>query len=255
MTWRVLALSLLAAAWTVQATAEPTTITVRVLAKGAKFVGSETGGVHITLTDADSGAVLAEGVTEGSTGNTAKIMKDGHARGDVLSDAMSAKFSTTLDLDYPRRITVTADGPLGTPGSTSEVSSTQWVLPGKSVDGGDGWLLELPGFAITLPEGVAHTLALTDGKASLPLQAKVTMMCGCPLTPGGLWDANRIEVAARIQGQGVPARTVPLAYAGKPSMFSGTVPFTAPGDYVVDLYAYDPSDGNTGLYRMAVRVR
>ena len=45
------------------AIAEPTEITVRVMAKDSKFIGTETGGAQVTLRDADSGEVLAQGLT------------------------------------------------------------------------------------------------------------------------------------------------------------------------------------------------
>ena len=93
------------------AKAEPTEIVVRVMAKDAKFIGTETGGAEITLRDADTGEVLAHGLTAGATGNTPKIMTSGHARRDVLSDETSAKFTTTIDIQRPRRISVTAVGP------------------------------------------------------------------------------------------------------------------------------------------------
>ena len=70
------------------------------------------GGAQVTLRDANSGEVLAQGLTSGGTGNTAKIMTDGHARRDTLSDGTAAKFSATLDLQRPRLITVTATGPM-----------------------------------------------------------------------------------------------------------------------------------------------
>ena len=157
-TVRVLLVSFFAFGFVHNAMAEPTEIVVRVMAKDAKFVGTETGGAQIVLRDADSGEILAQGLTAGATGNTPKIMTDGHARRDVLSDNMSAKYTAALDLQRPRRITVTATGPMIPKESAMTVSSTQWVLPGKSVNGGDGWVLELPGFAITLIDPLPTTV-------------------------------------------------------------------------------------------------
>src|SRR5680860_1561305 len=56
------------------ASAEPTDITVRVLGKDSKFVGSSMGGARVIVRDADTGEILAQGVTEGSTGDTKRIM-------------------------------------------------------------------------------------------------------------------------------------------------------------------------------------
>jgi hypothetical protein len=238
----------------VPAAAEPTEIIVRVMAKDAKFVGSETGGVQITLRDADTGEVLAQGLTAGTTGNTPKIMTDGRARRDVLSDGMAAKFSATLDLQRPRRITVTAAGPTNPSGSATSASSTQWVIPGKSVNGGDGWVLELPGFAIALVDALPPNVKLS-GATKISLKAKVTMQCGCPITPGGMWDANKFQIAAMLERGGKIYPSVALVYAGQPSTFSGDIVISEPGDYVLDLYAYDPSNGNTGVDRVNLHAQ
>ena len=228
------------------AKAEPTTIVVRVMAKDAKFIGTETGGAQVTLRDADSGEVLAQGLTSGGTGNTPKIMTDPRARRDALSDDSAAKFTATLDIARPRRITATAIGPMELKDAALTVSSTQWVLPGKSISGGDGWVLELPGFAITLIDPLP-----ANASGSVPLKVKVTMQCGCPITPGGIWDANKFQIAAQLEN-GV---AVPLAYAGQPSTFQGTIPVPRPGSYVLDVYAYDPSDGNTGLVKFPLSAK
>ena len=55
--------------------AVPTDITVRVRAKDAKFVGDTMGGARVTIRDAETGELLAKGVTTGTTGDTSLIMK------------------------------------------------------------------------------------------------------------------------------------------------------------------------------------
>jgi hypothetical protein len=235
--------------------AEPTEIVVRVLAKDAKFVGTETGGAQVTLRDADSGEVLAQGLTAGGTGDTPKIMTDGHGRRSVLSDEKAAKFSVTLDLQRPRRITATAVGPMIAKDAAMTVSSTQWVLPGKHVNGGDGWVLELPGFAITLLDALPQSVRLDGKAATIPLKAKITMQCGCPITPGGMWDANKLQIDAMLERGGKFYPAMALAYAGQPSTFSGYIPISEPGDYTLDLYAYDPANGNTGMARFSLTAR
>jgi hypothetical protein len=170
-----------------------------------------------------------------------------------LSDAKSAKFSATLDLDRPRRVTVTATGPGSPKQAASTVSSTQWVLPGKSIDGGDGWVLELPGFAVSaLDPQLEISLAAAQ---KIPVHVKVTMMCGCPITPNGQWDANKLEIVAILTHGGKNLRTVPLSYAGKPSEFAGDIDVAGKGEYEVTVYAYDPANGNTGLDRFTVTVK
>jgi hypothetical protein len=246
-------LALLAASGAGAAWATPTNIAVRILAKNAKFVGTEMGGVQVTLRDAQNGEMLAQGVAQGTSGSTPLIMKDPHARRAVLSDEKSAKFLATLDLDRPRLVTVTATGPNNPKQAAVTVSSTQWVLPGKSIDGGDGWVLELPGFAVSALNPPTEIDIATTRK--IPVHAKVTMMCGCPITPGGQWDANTLEIMAVLTQGGKTLRTIPLAYAGKPSEFVGDMDVAGKGTYEVMIYAYDPADGNTGLDRFSITAR
>lgn len=73
------------------------------------------------------------------------------------------------------------------------------------------------------------------------------MMCGCPLTEGGLWDANQYEVVALIQKDGEALTSIPLHISEKVSTFDGRFPATAPGLYQATIYAYDPQSGNTGV--------
>jgi hypothetical protein len=233
--------------------AEPTDITVRVISRGAKFIGSSMGGVRITIRDADTGELLAQGMTKGGTGNTGRIMKLAHKRGGVLSTKDAAKYSATLDLNAPRRIEVTAFGPLAQRQSANRVSAVQWVVPGKHLTGGDGWLLEMPGFVVDVLAPPTH-VRLTGVPRTIQLKANVTMMCGCPITPGGLWDANRYEVKALIKRNGQAVGTVPLAYAGAASQFAGPLTVDKPGTYEAVVYAYDASNGNTGLDRVTFVV-
>lgn len=235
------------------ARAEPTRIDVRVLSKGAKFVGSSMGGVLVTLRDADTGELLAQGSTAGGTGDTARIMQGAATRHAPVSTPDAAVFRATLELDAPRRVRVSALGPLAQRQSASEVSSTMWVVPGRHVTGGDGWLLELPGFAVDVLAPPAHQ-RLRIATPALELRANVVMMCGCPIEPGGLWDANRFEVRALLSRDGASPRELPMRYAGATSQFAATLEGLEPGVYEALVYAYDPANGNTGLDRTTFTV-
>ncbi|MDZ7811464.1 MAG: hypothetical protein U5L11_17205 [Arhodomonas sp.] len=83
---------------------EETDITVRVISKDAKFIGSSMGGVRVMLRDARSGELLREGVTSGGTGDTGKIMHEDGGRRASMADPSAAAFKTSLDLDRPRLI-------------------------------------------------------------------------------------------------------------------------------------------------------
>lgn len=228
--------------------AEPTEIVVRVLSKDAKFVGSSMGGVQVLLRDAETGEILAKGVTAGGTGDTKRLMNDDAGRRALLSDDSAAKFVATIDLQEPRLIEADIFGPLAQPQAAHRALASQWVVPGRHLNGGDGWVIELPGFAVDILSPPAH-IKLAPDTGQVSVEANVTMMCGCPIEPEGIWDANKYEVKALVKRDGKKVSTVDMGYAGQTSQFSGTIPVDAPGVYDVTVYAYDPQNGNTGVDR------
>jgi hypothetical protein len=157
------------------ALAIPTHLTVRVQTKDAKFLGTSMGGALITIKDVQTGEILAKGRTAGGTGNTTRIMKTPVARGMPISDDTAAKFTTTLDLDAPRLIEVTAYGPLANLQAANRVSATQWVVPGKHITEGDAWIMELPGLVVDVLAPPTHTM-LTGFPQAVKIEANITMM-------------------------------------------------------------------------------
>jgi hypothetical protein len=231
--------------------AQPTSITVRVLAKDAKFIGTGMGGAMVEIRNAETGEILASGLTTGGTGDTGLIMNSAHGRGQAIGEG-AASFAATLDISEPTRIQISAEGPAGMPESANRVSLSQWLLPGKHLNNGDGVVLEMPGFAL-------QTLAPVTG-ASLPVGSdvrvavKMVMMCGCPIMPGGLWDADKIELSASVSLDGKALGDWPLEFAGEASQFHVQLPAASAGDYQVVVTAYDTLTGNTGLQRISYRV-
>jgi hypothetical protein len=229
------------------AQAQPTHVMIRAQALDAKFIGTHMGGVRITLRDARSGAILAKGVTAGGTGDTAVIMKQPHPRGAAISNADTAGFDAVLDISQPTLVRAEAEGPVGKPASAIKVTSTLWVIPGRPVEG-DGWVLTFPGLVI---EPVATPAA--DG--SLRVSAKVTLMCGCPIEPGGVWNAANYTVEAELsQGRKTVAR-IPLTYAGQASQFFGAFAAPAPGRYGLRVLAVDATTPNAGVVDQTVTVK
>ena len=234
--------------------AEATEISVRVISRDAKFIGTSIGGARITVRDAHTGEVLASGVTQGSTGNTGLIMHKDADRRDVIVDAGTAEFKVSVDITEPRMLEVEAFGPLGQPQAAHRVLSSQWVVPGRHLSGGNGWMLEMPGFVVDVLSPPALS-RLPAGTTSVDVRANVIMMCGCPIEPGGLWDANRYEVRSIVRHNGEPAGEFDLPFAGATSQFAGAIAIKAPGVYDVTVYAHDPANGNTGLDRTTFIVR
>lgn len=155
--------------------AVPTDITVRVRAKDAKFVGDTMGGARVTIRDAETGELLAKGVTTGTTGDTSLIMKIVNPRGKPISDEKAAKFTATIDIDEPRLIEVSAYGPLANRQAANRVSATQWVVPGKHITGGDAWMIELPGFVVDVQAPPLNT-KLNGLPQDVKLEANVILM-------------------------------------------------------------------------------
>jgi len=231
------------------ARAEPTEIIVRVIGKDSKFVGSSMGGARVIVRDAQTGEILAQGVTKGSTGDTKRIMQlEESGPRAVRSTDDAAKFVATLDLDEPRLIEVEAYRPLAQPQAAHRVTSTQWVVPGRNVSSGDGWVLELPGYVVDVLAPPAH-VKLPPDTTKVDVRANVALMCGCPITPGGLWDADKLKVKALVKRNGEALTPIDLKFAGEASQFAGSVPVFGAGLYDVTVYAYNPANGNTGLDR------
>ncbi len=178
-----------------ESAAVETQIDVRVLSKGAKFIGTGVAGAEITIRDAETNVLLARGQTVGNSGNDRRIMVEAWPRHAPLSTATSAVFRAALELEAPRQVVVTARGPLSQPQSAAVATVTQWMVPGKHVTGGDGLVLELPGFSVDILSPPSRWRVPAKQK-QIELRANVMMLCGCPIEPGGFWDANAFEVAA-----------------------------------------------------------
>jgi hypothetical protein len=227
------------------ARAEPTHVTIRALADDAKFIGSSMGGVRVTLTDVKSGKRLAQGLTEGGTGDTKRIVGEPRERGKILADASAAAFQTTLDLDQPTLVKAEGFGPVGKPDSAITVSSMRWILPGHDLSN-DGWILSFPGLV------VEPSWSMTSDNI-LQVASKVTLMCGCPIEPGGHWNAGDYVVRASLRGKrGV--REVDLAYAGKPSAFAGAIDHIEPGRYTLRITATNARSLNSAVTERKVIV-
>lgn len=232
---------------------EETTVVVRAVAHDAKVIGSGVGGVRVTIRDAETGEVLARGLQEGGTGSTERIMRQPHPRGGtVYGTEDAAAYEAVLSLDSPTRVEIVAEGPLGTPHATQRASRTMLLVPGRDVTG-EGVVLELYGFTVEMqrPSDDATPVA----GQSMPVRASVTMLCGCPIEPGGLWDADRIDVTARLVRDGRVVRESAMSFAGETNIFEGTITPPAAGDYQIVVLASDAERANFGQVRTEVSVR
>lgn len=254
-----------------------TQITVRVIAKDGKFLGDDIGGALITVRDAWTRELLAQGVTAGGSGpnDEGGVMCVKLRRGQPIPNTKASEFPVTLDLTAPRLIEVTAFGPLAARQSANTASATQWIYPGKDIVAGDGFLLELPGLIVQILHPPTHF-----SPASLPelrIHANVAMMCGCPIEPKsaktktkiccGLpddeqpWLPDEFEVKAVIQTGGKTVAEIPLAFVPIPpaetaGQFAGIwIPPAAGGIFEITVFAYQKANGNTGVDVATVVVK
>ncbi|MBC2667792.1 hypothetical protein ACFOON_01255 [Novosphingobium piscinae] len=240
--WRSAAFGLALAA-ALPAGATPTPVLVRVISQDAKFIGDHTGGAAVVLRDAESQAVLAEGRTRGGTGDTGLIMQ-ATGRSPRRATPDTAGFSAVLEIDRPTLVRLEVQGPLDRPGSAVRITAERWIMPGEPVTAGDGWVVELPGLAVT------PTVSLTGGM--LAVSAQVEPLCGCPIAPGGLWPAADYRVSASLWAGNRRLAEVPLAFTTAPGGFSGQVPLPPGPPATLMIFARNLVTGASGLGRIAV---
>lgn len=227
----------------------PTRVMIRAVAHDAKIIGSGVGGARITVLDARTGTLLARGVQEGGTGSTRRIMIDPRERGVGVYDAEGAAgFLAELAVDEPTLVRIEAEGPLGTTHAIQSASRTLLVVPGHDVLG-DGVILTLYGLAVELLEPSSDPSEFAG--SWMPIRARVTMLCGCPTEPGGLWDSSDFDIEARILAEdGTVLETAALTYAGEPSTYEGTIPVPSDDGLSLQVLAMDDGKANFGMVEL-----
>ncbi len=231
--------------------AQNTRIVVRAKAKDAKFIGTSIGGALILIKNADTGELLAKGLTEGATGNTQRIMSTPVQRFESLSDERTARFEANLDLSEPVFVTIEAHSPFAKREARVVASTQLWLIPGKDIVG-DGVVLEIPGFIMDILHPNTHrTLRKADLKeGKVNVEVNVVMMCGCTISNGGLWDGSKMEVQAMVKHNGKKIGVYPLQITSTDNIFAGAIPIAQSGNYEFMVYAYDARTGNTGVEKI-----
>lgn len=226
----------------------PTQIYVRAKAKDAKFIGTSIGGALIIIKDAITGEILAQGKTEGSTGNTAKIMTTPRGRYHILAGDNTAKFETTLNLSEPVFVTIEAHSPIASRQATSITSTQLWLIPGKHILS-DGIILEISGFIIDVLSPKTHqTISISElSNNQLSISANMVMMCGCTISEGGLWNGSNFDVQAIVKKNGEYLTRVPLKIGSEPNTFEGFLRVTDSGNYEITVTGFDGRTGNSGV--------
>ena len=231
-------------------TPRPTRVVTHVVTHDAKLIGTAVGGVRVTIRDAATDRILAEGRHDGGTGDTKRIMQDPRKRGDtIFTAADGARYEASVAIAIPTMVEITAEGPLGYPDQLTRASKQLLLLPGRDV-GGDGIVLELHGFVIDLM-GPDTTQAL-PASAALKVRARVRMLCSCPTQPGGLWEVR--DVVARLVRDNAVVGETTLTYAGESSMYTGELARVTAGVYQLEVIAANPATATFGMVRRRVTI-
>lgn len=230
-----------------------TPITVRVIAHDAKLIGTSMGGVDIIIRDQSTGELLASGPTTGGTGNTYLLVLNDKSRYREISTPGSAAFQTILELVKPVYAEIQAIFHTAYSGHPITMTQTQWLIPGKEMTG-DGIILDMPGFAMRIQHPLPHqTISLTDEDGAR-IELFMIMLCGCPISPGGTWDSDPMEVEALIYEGNEFIRSIPFANE-ETNQFSADLSGLKSGSYEVYVSAYDPRSKNTGVEKINVTVK
>lgn len=233
-----------------------TQLQVWVQARGGKFLGDDIGGAWVTVRDSQTGELLADGATSGDSGQLVPDYVPGASQRPIITpgsaptiswlvpQSTTASFRVELRLRHPTMLEIAVFGALGGLQTAHRAVATQWALPGDQLTVS----IEISGLILQVMEPVTH-LELPSVGLPVSLQAKVAMMCGCPIQEGMPWVPADFDVSAQIRAAGSSALTrVPLAFSSGnvPGIFEGLYTVSQPGFYSATIQAVQRSTGNTG---------
>ncbi len=226
-----------------------TVVLVRVVAHGAMALGDEVGGARITITDVATGALLATGLQRGEAGDQNQLMRTPRMMGEPhYNSGNAASFRTTLQLERPTLVEISAQGPLAYPQATQRVSKTVLLIPGQDPTN-DGIVLSLYGFIVQIEQPGADISLIA--KDDVKLRASVRTLSGLPVRPHGDWDSRTLTIYGEVVVGGRALERVQLFYIGAKSSFEASffVPreTDAPDGLTLRVVAADRTKGHFGM--------
>ncbi|UVT16931.1 MAG: hypothetical protein H8K04_05075 [Nitrospira sp.] len=228
---------------------QPTTVLVRVVAHGAMVLGREVGGARVTITDIASGRILATGLQQGEAGDQNQIMRTPHMMEEpIYSSRPSASFTTTLELQKPTLVDISAEGPLAYPASTQKTSKTLLLIPGHDLTD-DGIVLHLSGYLVQIERPTPRDPLIA--KDDVKLRAFVRTLSGSLVRPHGDWDSRKIRIYGEVLVGDRVIERLQMFYDEGSRTFEAPF-FVPPSKEVSDgitlrVIATDLSTGNSGM--------
>lgn len=227
----------------------PTHVVIRVVAHGALVLGKEVGGARITISNAKTGLLLASGLQQGEAGDQNQIMRTPHNMEEqVYASLPSASFQTTLQLEEPTWVDISAQGPLAYPAALTQTTKRVLLIPGQDLRS-DGIVLDLSGYIVEIKQPVRGESVI--GKEDVKLVASIQTLSGTPVRPYGDWDSRKIQIWGEVLIGNRVVERLQMFYTGEKSLFSAPffVPLQAeaPDGITLRVMASDGAKGNFGL--------
>lgn len=226
-----------------------TEVVVRVVAHGSMVLGDEVGGAKVTITDVETGRLLASGLQQGEAGDQNQIMRTPRFMEEPkYSTRPSGSFRTTLLLDRPTLVEVTAQGPLAYPSAMRRASKTVLLIPGRDLTQ-DGLVLDLNGYIVQIehPRPGQPLMAKEDVK----LQASIRTMSGAEVRPHGDWDSRKMEIYGEVLIGDRVIERLQMFYSGSKGLFEAPffvpTPEEAPNGMTLRVIAADGAGANFGM--------
>ena len=245
--------------------AQSTSILIRVQARGGKFLGPDIGYSFVTVRDVATGALLAQSVAAGDSGQLGTTFSSSASTNVVVSGSTvnwlsptsgspspTAGFLATFDLEQPAMIEITAAGMTNGVPNQSTTSARMWIEPGAQLTQEPGVILEMAGLNVEILE--PNPAQPPAAGQPVNVTAWVTMMCGCKIADDLPWPTDEFTITASLlDGSGTSVASTPLAIEidtngdQVASVFTGSLAApSASGYYQLVVTAVQPSLSNNG---------
>lgn len=244
-----------------------TSILVRVQAKGGKFIGPDAGYSLVTIKEAASGEILAQGIATGGSGNLLQSFVPSATRNPVVTTQLTgaqsllwlsalpptippaAGYFATLDIDAPTLVEFTAEGLTDTgAGSGQSVTQTMWITPGADLTAEPGLVLVVPGL-------IVKNVSVTGDASATNVTATITMACGCPIDTDTPWLYTEFFVTATAtDATGKQVSQTMQLQSRSTFVTSKPLALRSPGRYTVTVEAVQPAEANVGSASISVTI-